>query len=206
MEEFFQKGGLLLWPIFLCSLLGVAIFLNRLLVLLRLKREKNDLGPLLAGDENKEIVFSRLARENGPLGRMVKEISPICCRDRALVENVLAHVIDQEIARASRYLDHLATLASVAPLLGLLGTVTGLIKAFMVVEQAGGKVDASMLAGGIWEAMLTTAAGLSVAIPLIIGHRYLSSLVQLYEERLEDLAINLLKFIYVNHEKKKETN
>ncbi len=206
MEEFFQKGGLLLWPIFLCSLLGVAIFLNRLLVLLRLKREETDLGPLLVGDENKEIVFSRLARENSPLGRMVKEISPVCCRDRALVENVLAHVIDQEIARASRYLEHLATLASIAPLLGLLGTVTGLIKAFMVVERAGGKVDASMLAGGIWEAMLTTAAGLSVAIPLIIGHRYLSSLVQLYEERLQDLAINLLKFIYMNHEKKKETN
>ncbi len=189
------KGGVLVWPILFCSVLGVAIFLNRLVVLMRLKREEAGLEECLAEKAEKEALVT-LAQEDNPLGRMIREITPVCCRDRQLLETVLDYVIDQEVARASRYLEHLATLASVAPLLGLLGTVTGLIKAFMVVERAGGRVDASMLAGGIWEAMLTTAVGLSVAIPLILAHRYLSSLVAAYEMRLETLAIKLLKRIH----------
>ena len=204
MIAFLEKGGFLIWPIFLCSIMGVAIFLNRLFVLYHLGREEKELEKELQSLEPSFQAIKRLAGKNHPLGRMAREIKPICCQDRKFLETVLDYVIDQEVARAGRYLEHLATLASVAPLLGLLGTVTGLIKAFMVVERAGGRVDASMLAGGIWEAMLTTAVGLSVAIPLIVGHRYLSSKVQLYEEKLQTLALNLLKLIYQANEKEKD--
>ncbi len=202
--SFLLKGGPLIWPIFFCSVLGVAIFLNRLFLLWGLKGEERDLERLLEGKNSREDLSS-LSEGDHPLGRMLREIEPVCCKDRALLETILDYVIDQEITRVGRHLDHLATLASIAPLLGLLGTVTGLIKAFMVVERAGGRVDASMLAGGIWEAMLTTAVGLSVAIPLIVGHRYLSTQVRAYEERLETLAVKLLKKIYQVHEKEKDT-
>ncbi len=192
--SFLEKGGILLWPIFLCSVLGVAIFFNRLFVLWNLKKEKSlyDFPWKRLGAED----LDHLSQGEGILARMAREIAPVCCKDRALLESLLGHLIDQHLARLSRPLDHLATLASVAPLLGLLGTVTGLIKAFMVVEKAGGKVNAAMLAGGIWEAMLTTAAGLAVAIPLIIGHRYLLSSLESYAESLEILAFRLLKAVF----------
>jgi biopolymer transport protein ExbB len=73
-----------------------------------------------------------------------------------------------------RYLPTLAVIGNLAPLLGLLGAVTGMIKAFMVIQETGGKVNAAVLAGGIWEAMLTTAFGLIVAVPTIAAHSYLS--------------------------------
>ncbi|NPA48612.1 MAG: MotA/TolQ/ExbB proton channel family protein [Thermodesulfobacteria bacterium] len=198
---FLQKGGFLIWPLLFCSVLGLAIFLNRLVVLRNLKKEEalyhfpwKRLGP---------EDLSRLAAGDGILARMAREIAPVCCKDRAFLESLLGHLIDQQIAKVSRYLDHLATLASIAPLLGLLGTVTGLIKAFMVVERAGGKVNAAMLAGGIWEAMLTTAVGLAVAIPLIVGHRYLLSSLENYEESLELLALRLIKALFSETDEKK---
>ena len=202
MMAFLLKGGPLVWPILLCSVLGVGIILNRFFFLLSLKREERDLEARL---ESVSFLkdLNTLAEGDHALGRMLREISPVCCRDRHFLETILDYVIDQETTRAGRHLDHLATLASIAPLLGLLGTVTGLIKAFMVVERAGGQVDASMLAGGIWEAMLTTALGLSVAIPLLVGHRYLSAQVRAYEERLETLAVKLLKKIYQAYEEEK---
>ena len=76
-----------------------------------------------------------------------------------------------------RFLPTLALVANVAPLLGLMGTVTGMIKAFQAIQNLGGKVNASVLAGGIWEAMLTTAEGLAVAIPALVAHHMLQGKV-----------------------------
>ena len=87
---------------------------------------------------------------------------------RAALEKAIAHVAAREVRQMERFLPTLFLISSVTPLLGLFGTVTGMIKAFMVIEQAGGKVDAQALAGGIWEAMITTGVGLAVAIPLLI--------------------------------------
>ena len=76
-----------------------------------------------------------------------------------------------------RYLPSLHLISNVSPLLGLFGTVTGMIKAFQAIQNLGGKVNASVLAGGIWEAMLTTALGLGVAIPAMVAHNYLQGKV-----------------------------
>ena len=83
-----------------------------------------------------------------------------------------------ELKRMEYGLRTLGLLGNTAPLLGLLGTILGMIKAFMVIEQAGGRVDAQALAGGIWEAMITTGVGLAVAIPLLILLHFLESLVE----------------------------
>jgi biopolymer transport protein ExbB len=87
----------------------------------------------------------------------------------------------------------MATIGNIAPLLGLLGTVIGLIKAFMVIQEMGGKVNASVLAGGIWEAMLTTALGLGVALPTMLAHSYLLARIDRYEARLQQGAITFLQ-------------
>ena len=109
------------------------------------------------------------------------------------METVLVHATDEEVRGLSRYLQALATIGNIAPLLGLLGTVLGMIKAFMVIQQMGGKVNAAVLAGGIWEAMLTTALGLAVALPTIVAHSYLVARVDKYEAQLQDGTVSFIK-------------
>lgn len=93
------------------------------------------------------------------------------------LQNVGARVCAQEQQRMDFGLPTLGVLGNTAPLLGLLGTITGMIKACMVIEEAGGNVDAQALAGGIWEAMITTGVGLTVAIPLVILLHFLEGAV-----------------------------
>lgn len=96
---------------------------------------------------------------------------------RAALEKAIAHTAAREVRQMERFLPTLFLISSVTPLLGLFGTVTGMIKAFQAIQHLGGKVNASVLAGGIWEAMLTTALGLGVAIPAMVAHNYLQGKV-----------------------------
>jgi len=113
--------------------------------------------------------------------------------DRETIEMVLTHGVEREMSILSRNLSTLAVLGSTAPLLGLLGTVVGMIKAFIVVENMGGGVNASVLAGGIWEAMLTTAFGLLVAIPLLFFHNHLEGKLHTIQIELEEIIITFMK-------------
>jgi len=96
---------------------------------------------------------------------------------RAELEKTIVHVGSREVRELERFLPTLFLISNVAPLLGMFGTVTGMIRAFQAIQSLGGKVNASVLAGGLWEAMLTTAMGLSVAIPAMIAHNYLQGKV-----------------------------
>jgi biopolymer transport protein ExbB len=196
MLELLIKGGWLTLPILLCSVAGLGIFLERIINYYRLKIESAGLLEEVTGAVRKndfQTALSVTAGNNTPMGRILASGLSVSHEDRAVLETVLDHAIGQEIRDISRYLPALASIRNVAPLLGLLGTVVGMIKAFIVVEEAGGQVDASLLAGGIWEAMLTTAFGLSVALPAMIGHNYLISRVDAIEARLEYGAIQLVK-------------
>jgi biopolymer transport protein ExbB len=129
------------------------------------------------------------------MGRILAQAIEVLDQDRETLETVVVHSTDAEIRGLSRYLQILATIANIAPLLGLLGTVLGMIKAFMVIQQMGGKVNAAVLAGGIWEAMLTTALGLAVALPTMVAHSYLLARVEKYEAQLQDGAVTFIKAI-----------
>jgi len=98
-----------------------------------------------------------------------------------------------EVHQLERYLGVLATIAAVAPLLGFLGTVTGMIKAFMRIEALGGNVNASVLAGGIWEALVTTASGLTVGIPVLIFYNYFQGKVDRFVYEMEESSSKLLE-------------
>jgi biopolymer transport protein ExbB len=127
------------------------------------------------------------------MGRVLTHALEVKDQDKEILEAVIVHSTDEEVRELSRYLQALATIGSMAPLLGLLGTVLGMIKAFMVIQQMGGKVNAAVLAGGIWEAMLTTALGLAVALPTMVAHSYLVSRVDKYEAQLKDGTIKFIK-------------
>jgi biopolymer transport protein ExbB len=130
------------------------------------------------------------------MGRVLSRALEVRDQERETVEIVLAHATEEEVRYLSTYLQALATIGNIAPLLGLLGTVMGMIKAFMVIQELGGKVNAAVLAGGIWEAMLTTALGLAVALPTMVAHSYLLARVDRYEARLQDGAVTFITALF----------
>ena len=204
MEDFvviglFNKGGLLVWPILFCSLFGTTIFFDRLLRYRKiLKQHENIENVYQLVDEGKfedaQDLLVRTSRTNPTAAkRIILEALNTQESDRETLEMVLVHGVEREIAHLSRYLDTLSVLGSTAPLLGLLGTVVGMIKAFSVVQNMGGSVNAAVLAGGIWEAMLTTAFGLTVAIPLVFFHNHLEGKLHYIQEDLEEVVVNFIK-------------
>lgn len=193
-----NKGGLLIWPILLCSIIGTTIFFERLLRYRRFLKRRGNHDALYQlihdGDFDKAQELMRKSNPDMPAAkRIMLEALNVDEPDRETVEMVLLHGVERETTALSRYLSLLGVLGGTAPLLGLLGTVLGMIKAFMVVESMGGSVNASVLAGGIWEAMLTTAFGLLVAIPLLFFYNHLEGRLHVIQEYLEEVVIAFMK-------------
>ena len=201
--ELLLKGGILTWPILLCSLIAWTFFFERLLYYRAASRFNrpliNSIYQLVSKGKFAEARDKLLARHEGkaiespPVERILREGLAVDPTDRETLELVLSHSVDRELKLLERHLGTLATLGNIAPLLGLLGTVFGMIKAFMAVQELGGRVNASVLAGGIWEALLTTAYGLVVAIPIIFCHNYLENRLQELQALHEEIAIFLVK-------------
>ncbi|MEW5766738.1 MAG: MotA/TolQ/ExbB proton channel family protein [bacterium] len=189
------KGGWLMIPILMCSIIALTLVINRAYILYRARRDTERILPKLKEflkEGRKVEVLSTCERNPSPLTHILK--AGLLKIDRG-IEEVKAAMEGASAAAVldlERYLSGLATIAHISPLLGLLGTVTGMIRAFMKVEQLAGKVDASVLAGGIWEALITTAAGLTVAIPTVVAYNYLvnrvNSLVQIMETESTELV------------------
>jgi biopolymer transport protein ExbB len=198
MFDFLAKGGVLVGPILLCSVIALALFLERLIRLGRVKIRGNGLvssvSTHLKNGEDQQ-AYEVASRDPSPMGRILAQAMEVKDQDRETLEAVLVHATESETRELARYLQALATIGNITPLLGLLGTVMGMIKAFMVIQQMGGKVNAAVLAGGIWEAMLTTALGLAVALPTMVAHSYLSARVDRYEKQLQDGTVMFLKAI-----------
>lgn len=198
MIDFLEKGGVLVGPILLCSVLALAIFLERLIRFARLRIGSFRLVEKVAqhvrnGEHSQALELAR--GSHSPMGRILANTVEVMDQDRDTLDTVIVHSTDEEVREFSHYLQALATIGNIAPLLGLLGTVLGMIKAFMVIQQMGGKVNAAVLAGGIWEALLTTALGLAVALPTMVAHSYLVSRVDKYEAQLQDGTVAFIKAV-----------
>jgi biopolymer transport protein ExbB len=176
-----EKGGVAIWPIVACSVVGLAILLERSIHFLRIRiRVRIFVRALI-----KEIDRSGEAGAAGWCGRRPGPVPTVgrvylahMDKTTRLREEILAREGGQALQVCQRRLRALATIAGVSPLLGLLGTVMGMIEVFRRVEALGGQVSAVTLAGGIWEAMLTTAAGLAVAILCLIGANFFYRVVE----------------------------
>ena len=198
MFDCLSKGGILVVPILFCSVVALAIFIERFIRFYQMRKRGYGLETKVVRhlERGEDDLASKIAgSSDSPMGHVLSRAMEVKDHDRETLETVIAHATDQEITNLSRYLQALATIANITPILGLLGTVTGMIKAFMVIQEMGGKVNAAVLAGGIWEAMMTTALGLAVALPAMVGHSYLVSRVNRYEYRLQDGAVTFIKAI-----------
>ena len=196
MFDFLAKGGMIVIPILLCSVLALTIFIERIINFAKMRRKGSGIAKKTArfleqGDEKQ--AYETVDGSDSPMGNVLSQAMRVKDYDRETIETVIVNATEQEIRGLSTYLQALATIGNIAPLLGLLGTVIGMIKAFMVIQQTGGKVNAAVLAGGIWEAMLTTALGLAVALPTIVAHSYLLAQVDRYEARLQNGSVLFIK-------------
>lgn len=198
MLEIVKSGGWLMLPIILCSIVSAAIILERLWTLQQrrvlpknLTRQvwewvsKNQLSP--------EHIKS--LRDGSPLGEILSVGLTNRQRDREVMKERIEDTGRHVLHDLERYLNTLGTIAAISPLLGLLGTVIGMVKVFAAITTEG-VGDPSVLAGGISEALITTAAGLSVAIPTLIGYRYLRGRVNALVVQMEKEAITLVEALH----------
>ncbi|UCD15060.1 MAG: MotA/TolQ/ExbB proton channel family protein [Candidatus Omnitrophota bacterium] len=185
-----------MWPILLCSVISITIIAERFWRL-RQARTKipnifSQVKSLLKEDKANEAL--KLCEEtSGP----VAHILAIGIRIRKKGMEEKEKIIIRAGSRLARQLDKnlrgLSTIGNITPLLGLLGTVTGMIRAFIKIQELGGRVDASVLAGGIWEALITTAFGLSVAIPTLVAYHYFESRADNIVSQMKDIASEILE-------------
>lgn len=205
MLELVKAGGWLMAPILLCSVIALAIIAERFWTL-QTKRiaPKNLVVQVWQWAKSGHLTEDRirLLRKGSPLGRILAAGLANRHLDRELMKEGIEDVGRHVIHDLERYLNALGTIASITPLLGLLGTVIGMIKVFSVITTQG-IGDPGVLAGGISEALITTAAGLTVAIPSLMFHRY-------FRGRVDELVVTMeqeaLKMVEALHDKSTELN
>ncbi len=186
MLEIVKSGGWLMLPILICSVVALAIIAERVWALQKNKIcPKHLLAQIWTWIKNDELDTSKIKmlQSGSPLGRILAGGLLNRHHDRAIMKEAIEETGRQVVVEMERFLNTLGTIAQVTPLLGLLGTVVGMIKVFTAIT-AEGVGNASQLAGGISEALITTAAGLAVAIPALMCYRY-------FQRKVDELVISM---------------
>lgn len=197
MLEIILAGGWLMAPILLCSTLSVAIIIERFWTLRRGKVTPDGLGVTVEDWASKHELDQRhltQLRSESPLGRIYAAALLNRKRSREIIKEAVEDTGRHVVHDLERFLNTLGTIAGISPLLGLLGTVIGMIKVFSAI-MISGVGDANVLAGGISEALITTAAGLTVAIPSYFFYRFFRGMVSEYVISMEEKAITLIDCI-----------
>jgi biopolymer transport protein ExbB len=198
MIDYIQKGGLLMWPILVCSVIAVAVFAERLFYL---HRATIHVGEFLQGLSNlvHRRNFAEALHESagtpGPVARVIHAAIIRHDAPRAELKEIVQEAGQLEVPKLERFLGVLATLAYVAPLLGLLGTVAGMIDAFGTLSSNGGYATVTELSNGVYKSLLTTAAGLVVATPTFVAYSYLSSRVNSLMHEMERAGIEVVHML-----------
>ncbi|MBU4310413.1 MotA/TolQ/ExbB proton channel family protein [bacterium] len=198
MFNIIVKGGVLMWPILLCSIISVAIILERLYHFHRIRINIPDFFVSIRGLLQKKKVEEALdlcQKTQAPIARILACGIQNHKKDARTQEKSISRVGSWEVRGLEKHLRGLATIGNITPLIGLLGTVVGMIKAFVKIQELGGRVDASVLAGGIWEALLTTAAGLTVAIPTLVAYHYFEGKIDNMSCWMNEIASELIEFL-----------
>ncbi|MBM3824188.1 MAG: MotA/TolQ/ExbB proton channel family protein [Verrucomicrobia bacterium] len=193
-----SMGGWMMWLLLLLSAVAVATLIERVLLY---HREQINSAEFLSGVRNvlkRDNVVEALSicdATPGPVARMVK--AAVLSRDKGRegIREALEEAGAAEIPRLEEKLNILATIAQIAPILGLLGTVVGFMSVFEVLEQGGRYVRIELLSGGIWKAMICTAFGLAVSVPAYLGYNFLVSRVNSIVLDMERASTDILNML-----------
>lgn len=196
--ELAMKGGLFLIPIIILSLVAVYIFVERYITI----RKAGKIDPAFMQNIKDYVVNGNIAaardlckRTDTPIARMIdKGISRIG-KPLKNIEVSIENVGKLEIFKLEKGLATMATIAGAAPMIGFLGTVTGMIRAFFEMANAGRNIEVNVLAGGIYEALITTAAGLIVGIIAFIAYNLLVTMVDKVVHRMEATSVEFIDLL-----------
>jgi biopolymer transport protein ExbB len=195
MFEIVKAGGPVMVPIILASIIAAAIFLERLWTLQQrrvLPAELTEKVWKLV--EQRQIQDKHIAalQQNSPLGKILAAGLANRNRERAIIKEAIEDTGRHVVHELERFIGALGTIAAISPLMGLLGTVVGMIRTFNTIQTAG-VGDPAALGGGIAEALITTAAGLTVAIPALLAYKYLRARVESLVIQMEKESIKLVQ-------------
>ena len=198
MIDYIQKGGLLMWPILVCSIISIAVFAERLLYF---HRASIHVGEFLQGLSNliARRNFAEALHESagtpGPVARVIHAAIIRHESPRSELREIVQEAGQLEVPKLERFLGVLATIAFLAPLLGLLGTVAGIIDAFSTIAANGGFATVTELSTGVYKSLLTTAAVLVVATPTFVAYSYLSARVNTIMHEMERAGIEVVHML-----------
>ncbi|MEA3329019.1 MAG: MotA/TolQ/ExbB proton channel family protein [Candidatus Omnitrophota bacterium] len=201
MFSIIQKGGPLIYLILFCSVLALAVVVDRLFHLYRARIDTDNFLKEISGSIKKNKIVEAIDlcdRTPGPIAHTLKAGIVKHDRSREEIKEAVNDAAVHEVPRLEKNLGVLATIAHVTPLLGLLGTVNGMIRCFQIIQEkasAFNPVSPGDLAQGIWVALLTTAAGLTVAIPALVAYNYLVSRVDSFVLDMEKSATDLVNIL-----------
>jgi biopolymer transport protein ExbB len=200
--DLFIRGKWAMWPLLFCAIVGFAYIIERFITFSRLRVDPKDFAEELIDIFKKDgastaIEFCRqfpspAAHIFEPVIERYKEDKK--SKDRGILEEVMSRFATRELAFLDRGMLILAALANIAPLIGFLGTVSGMIRAFDAIALAG-TVEATLVASGISEALITTAAGLIIAIPISMAHAFYTQKINAFTNSMEEAASALMDTI-----------
>lgn len=200
------KGGPLMFLILMCSVIAIAVIIEKLWHLRRAEINTELFMEDISETLRRNKILNAIDKCNampGPIAHIVKAGILKHDRGRAEIKEAIEDAGLHEVPRLEKNLGILATIAHISPLLGLLGTVTGMVRAFQVIEQKSVSlvpVNPGDLAGGIWEALVTTVAGLAVAIPAYVAYNFLVSKVDGFVLEMEKSATDLVNVLGAKRE------
>ncbi len=202
----FQKGGIIIYLILVCSIIALTIFIERLwaLHLSRINTQKfmYNISATLRRNRIKEAI-DMCNRTRGPVANILKAGILKHDRSKPEIRQAIEDAGVHEVPELEKNISVLATIAHITPLLGLLGTVLGMVRAFQAIEERAVlsyPVNPGDLAGGIWEALITTVAGLSVAIPTFVAYNFLVSRVENIVLDMERSSTELISILSQRHD------
>jgi len=192
--EFFNKGGVFMWPLLLLSIVGLAAIIERAITLQKASTNTKKFINRIIDELRANGIRSAIEvcqKTRGPIAAIVHSGLTKADQGPAAVEKAIEAAGGIEVSFLQRGLMIMATVANVAPLVGFLGTVSGMINAFEAIAAAE-QVSAKLVASGISEALITTMAGLVIAIPVQIGHNYFLARIDRFIIEMEESSIDLV--------------
>jgi biopolymer transport protein ExbB len=201
MFELIQKGGPVMFPILLCSVVSLAIVIERFYYLYRSRIDTKTFMTNIERTVKRNKIAEAIElcdKTPGPIAHIVKAGIIKHDRPRQEIREAIEDAGHQEIPYLERHMSLLATIFHISPLLGLLGTVTGMVRTFQIIQEKSvsfNPVSPGDLAGGIWEALLTTVAGLIVAIPTLVVYNYFVNKVDVFVVEMERSATELIDIL-----------
>ncbi len=198
MIEFFKKGGIMMWGLLVLAIIGLVVIIERIITLLikaRLNPRKFVEQVIAAIEKGGVKEGKKLCDETGaPVAKILAAGLEKVDRGKAVVEDAIAAAASVELAFLDRGMIYLSMVSTLAPILGFLGTVSGMIGAFEAIARVG-EVEPTVVASGISEALITTATGLAIAAPVVLFYAIFSSKIDGYSRDMEQAANVLVEYL-----------